>query len=314
MSRRIRTTRPELLELAAFAGLTDAAARLMHALPILCDDEGRCPAAPSFIAGAVFFARQKQPHVIGQLLKELEEAKLIRTYATGAGKFLEVSGWSHKDHPNYQFIKRRQQPRYPAPTDLLTPLVVRSETRSETTDLDQGIGNRERDPAAAAREVKPPPAPRPPGEEAYDPEDPRSRGRLAEIKYAELSARRIALAERKGWPRPLPLPLAGGGVETQGFRDLRDRIREEGAAAPSVIDAMFDALEAEDAKNGELRWFSELSLGAKAWRNTRGKLAIGPRKPPARAEVRDEDDWPSLEDLANSPWAPPPGYSSGGNA
>lgn len=157
-------------------------------------------------------------------------------------------------------------------------------------------------------QIQPPSPPKPPGDHlAYDHEDPAQRGRLAEIKYAELSDRRGALAKRKGWPMPLPLPAAGGGVETQGFRDLRARIREEGASAPSVVDAMLDALEAEDAKNGKLYWLDERSFGEKAWRNTRSKLAIGARKPAMRV-VRDEDDWPDLE---GSPWAPPPGYRVG---
>lgn len=154
----------------------------------------------------------------------------------------------------------------------------------------------------------PPSPPEPPGERAYDPSDPAQRGRLAEIKYAELSARRIALAKRKGWDVPFPLPVAGGGVETAGFRALRERIREEGVNAPRVIDAMFDALEEEDAANGGLEWLAEKSLGERAWGNKRGKLALGERQTPPRARPAEED-WPDLE---GSPWAPPPGYVAGG--
>lgn len=138
MADRIRSTKPELRHLEAFAGLTDAAARVFLLLPTMADDFGRCPAHPTFIAGAVFWARQRSANVIGQLLAELETANLIRRYTAKGGSFLEVVGWSDKGSPTYQYIKRHHPQRYPAPPWNQTSTASTAKTTAETPpDLDQ---------------------------------------------------------------------------------------------------------------------------------------------------------------------------------
>lgn len=111
----IRSIKGELREHLPFASLTDAAARLFVMLYTLADDGGRCPASPSYLAGAVFFARQKSANVIGQLIGELEAADLVRRYSAKGGIFIQIVGWSDKGSPTYQYIKPPHYLRYPAP-------------------------------------------------------------------------------------------------------------------------------------------------------------------------------------------------------
>jgi hypothetical protein len=111
----IRSIKGELREHLPFASLTDPAARLFVMLYTLADDGGRCPASPSYLAGAVFFARQKSANVIGQLITELEAADLVRRYVAKGGTFIQIVGWSDKGSPTYQYIKPPHYLRYPAP-------------------------------------------------------------------------------------------------------------------------------------------------------------------------------------------------------
>lgn len=115
MAGRIRSIKPELREWLPYAGLTDGAARLFAMMLTLADDAGRLPAAPGFLAGAVFYVRQRSANVIGQLLAEIEAAELVRRYTAQGGSFAEVVGWSDKGHVNYQYISKPQPSRYPAP-------------------------------------------------------------------------------------------------------------------------------------------------------------------------------------------------------
>jgi hypothetical protein len=140
---RIRSIRPELREWEPFAGLTDAAARLFLLLPTIADDSGRCPASASYISGAIFFVRQRSANVIGQLLAEIEAANLIRRYTAKGGAFLEIVGWSDKEAPTYQYIKRSHPQRYPAPEWAGDLRVDRQQSTAETTpDLEQELDQR----------------------------------------------------------------------------------------------------------------------------------------------------------------------------
>ncbi|MGE0551359.1 MAG: hypothetical protein AB7O24_26105 [Kofleriaceae bacterium] len=167
MPGRIRTIKPELRELLAFASLSDGAARLFLMLPTMADDKGRCPAAPSQLAGAVFFVKQRSANVVGQLLAELEAAELIRRYQTKGGSFLEIAGWSDKGSATYQFIKKPHPFRFPAPEwETETPGETRVEHRPDSPDLEQRSSNSEREPESERDRCSelspsspPPPAP-----------------------------------------------------------------------------------------------------------------------------------------------------------
>lgn len=148
MAGRIRSIKPELRELLAFAQLSDGAARLFLMLYTLVDDHGRCPASASFLAGAVFFARRTSAQAIGRLIAELDAAKLISPYEVNRAPYVEVLGWHDKASPTHQRIDKPQPSRYPAPpwfrseTGSATSSGTDSKTdlRPPTSDLDRVAG------------------------------------------------------------------------------------------------------------------------------------------------------------------------------
>lgn len=147
MAGRIRNIRPELREMNAVATLTDGAHRLFANLFTLADDNGRCPAGASYLAGHVFFGRPRAPHVVGQYLAELEAAGLIRRYDVTAGPHLEIVGWSDKKHPSYQYIKKPHPQRYPAPSwDSDHPSDHPTDHTLESPEHDQRSAISDRDP------------------------------------------------------------------------------------------------------------------------------------------------------------------------
>lgn len=265
MAGRIRSIRPELREWAPFAALTDAAARLMCMLPTLADDAGRCPAGPSFLGGAVFFARSKSPHVIGQLLAELEQASLIRRYASEGSAYLEIVGWRDKSHPNYQYIKKPQPPRYPAPPHETAPPRRNQNLPLETTDLDQGSGIRERESRESSKPPKPPPDPLPSGaslQSASVPHD--ARADLRRRKWAELEAIRTEVAGMLGKQvRPLP-------AFDPGERELAARILEAGSRAEADVDHVLAIARAEALGKGTVQYLTGSLFGANSWRRALG--------------------------------------------
>lgn len=150
MAGRIRSIKPELREHAAFAALTDGAARLFIMAFTLADDTGRCPAGPRFLAGAVFFGRQRSERLVASYLAELADAKLVTLYESD-GPHLEIVGWREKGSVVHQRIEKPQPARYPAPKAIGsrnvpgtvveysgTDLDLRPQTR--TTDLDLDLG------------------------------------------------------------------------------------------------------------------------------------------------------------------------------
>ena len=117
-------------------------------------------------------------------------------------------------------------------------------------------------------------APPPPAvaRDGYNPDDPRLRGALAETCWRELRERRIVIARELGLPEPLPLAVITPGTEPKGFRDLRDRIREEQALAPQTWTHVLEVLTAEARQTRSLEWLSEKSFSEGAWQRARVKV------------------------------------------
>lgn len=90
---RIRTVLPELIASPVFAGLTDGAARLCYGLLAIVDDAGRCHASPSYLAGQIFYIRQRPLNAISKLLGELVAAGLVATYEVDRVQYLEIVGF-----------------------------------------------------------------------------------------------------------------------------------------------------------------------------------------------------------------------------
>src|SRR5205814_1805290 len=103
---RIRSVKPELIQHPKFGTLTDGAARLFYGLLGLADDHGNCPAAPSFLAGQIFWGRQRSAGAIGKLLVELEVAGWISRYSADGGEYLTIAHWALKGSVTYQLIDK----------------------------------------------------------------------------------------------------------------------------------------------------------------------------------------------------------------
>lgn len=112
---RIRTIKPELIEMARFAALSDGAARMFYGLMSCADDHGRCPAALGYIAGQIFWAKTRPATLLGRFLTELEAAGWVERYSSQGGEWLSIVGWSDKGSPTYQHINKRQDPQFPPP-------------------------------------------------------------------------------------------------------------------------------------------------------------------------------------------------------
>lgn len=284
MAGRIRTLKPELRELAEFAALSDGAARLFLMLYTLVDDAGRCPAGASFLSGAVFFAKPRSAASIGRLISELERASLVSQYAVDGSPFIEITGWRVQGSAVHQRISKPQPTRYPAPESNRSapkrgivphanadgsPISdLRSPTASTITRAESGS-------------VTTTPS-RPPGE--YDPEDPRQRGALAERVWRELDEVRRQVAHELDRSAPFPLPVITPHSEPRGFRDLRDRIREEGALAPRVCAAILKRTREAALESGDPQWLDQKLFGEGAWKYARAAL---------EDDDGDRDDKPS---------------------
>lgn len=125
---------------------------------------------------------------------------------------------------------------------------------------------------------------------AYDHEDPRARGRLAESTYRQVSDALRAVAAELGLPAPLPFPPIGPSTSAGSFRDLQDRVREEGANAPAVCERVVANLIAQARADRSVEWLAEKSFGERPWRTARawtpGKTArAGPTSSPTVGRV-----------------------------
>ena len=130
---RGRVVRPQLIATERFAMRTDGAARLYLGLLSLVDDAGNCPAGPTYLRGQVFYGRPRSNTVIGRLLGELENARLIDLYRVDGAPFLSIIGWSEKTAPTYQRIDKPQPPQFPLPTSVRSwnEFAERSETKGK---------------------------------------------------------------------------------------------------------------------------------------------------------------------------------------
>lgn len=117
---------------------------------------------------------------------------------------------------------------------------------------------------------------------AYNADDPRERGRLAERTYRQLSDARIAIARELGLPDQLPFPAIGPSSHAGSFRDLQDRIREEGSAATMVCERVIANLIAQAREERSIEWLAEKACTEGGWRTARAWMPAASR--PAKAQ------------------------------
>lgn len=156
MSGRIRSIKPELLEDAVTAGLSDIAFRLFVACILFADDHGYLRFEPAWIRGQVYWARDVELHAFTAALEELEP--LIEAYVVKGQRYGAIRGWK-----KHQRVDKPGKPRCPPPPESVarpsreSPEDLAPDLRSPIPDHDH-----ERDlPRARSRVADAPEEPEP---------------------------------------------------------------------------------------------------------------------------------------------------------
>jgi hypothetical protein len=108
---RIRTLKPEILEDAATAGLSDAAFRLFVSLIVLADDYGNVRADARWLLGQVWWAHGTSPRV-AEFLRETSDVGLVGVYTVRGQIYASILGWG-----KHQRIDNAGKARVPSPND-----------------------------------------------------------------------------------------------------------------------------------------------------------------------------------------------------
>jgi hypothetical protein len=112
MSGRIRTIKPELLDDAVTAGLSDMAFRLFVSSLVLADDYGRLRAEPAWLMGQIYWTRTIQVEEFLSALKEL--IPLMLFYEVNGQRYAEIRNWA-----KHQKVSHPGKPRVPTPPEIL---------------------------------------------------------------------------------------------------------------------------------------------------------------------------------------------------
>jgi hypothetical protein len=103
----------------------------------------------------------------------------------------------------------------------------------------------------------------------YDPESPEQRGALRNQTWSQLSKARVAIAAELGLTGVYPLTTITPAANPRGYRDLGERIREEGADAPAVCARVLEVLIAQAREKGDVEWLSEKAFSEGGWRTAK---------------------------------------------
>lgn len=110
MNGRIRTIKPEILEDAVTAGLSDTAFRLFIAVIVLSDDYGRFRAEPGWLRGQVYWARDVAATHFSAALDDL--VPLVRFYLVNGQRYGALRNWL-----KHQRVDKPGKPRIPPPPE-----------------------------------------------------------------------------------------------------------------------------------------------------------------------------------------------------
>ncbi len=105
-SGRIRSIKPEILDDAVTAGLSDSAFRLFIAIIVLADDYGRLRAEPGWLRGQVFWNRDINPANFSKALDEL--VPLVTFYTVDGQRYAEIRNWG-----KHQRVDKPGKPKVP---------------------------------------------------------------------------------------------------------------------------------------------------------------------------------------------------------
>lgn len=108
---KIRSIHPDACRSRKLATVSAEAERFYWRLQTECDDEGRAEDHPQLLwATCVPLVPGASAEAVDGWLQELHEAGLVRRYAVGGDRFLEVVKWGDYQHPKY-----RAESKIPAP-------------------------------------------------------------------------------------------------------------------------------------------------------------------------------------------------------
>lgn len=132
MSGRIRSIKPELIEDAVTAGLTDVAFRLFIGCILLADDYGNLRFEAAWLKGQVYWARDVDPKAFADALEELGE-KLVDAYVVKGQRYAAIRNWA-----KHQKVSHPGKPRVPGPPRPSgeSPETLRPDLRSPISDPD----------------------------------------------------------------------------------------------------------------------------------------------------------------------------------
>lgn len=119
------------------------------------------------------------------------------------------------------------------------------------------------------------------------PEDPRALGRIAIELWRGVSADRLAVAAELGLAHVLPLPECDSPREPGAFRELRDRLREEGAHAEAVARHVRAALLERARADRSIEWLAEKAFTEGGWRTARSYVLGAAKRPKAGAPATE---------------------------
>jgi hypothetical protein len=196
MAGRIRSLKPETLDNARTAGLSDTAFRLFVALILEADDHGNGYGDARRLRAKVWWAAEPV-RTIDEALAEVEAAGLVRRYEVKGQAYVSLLGWQE-----HQRVDKPGKPRVPGPdaVDLARP------RGSAVGDRRSEVGDQARDP----RET--------PGKVPGPSRDPRETPARLPVKPRD-AAQLLASA---GAPRVV-LPLDCPSTET-GLQALHERV------------------------------------------------------------------------------------------
>lgn len=160
MSGRIRTIKPELLEDAITASLTDSAFRVFIGMILLADDYGNLRAETKWIDGQVYWSAVPEL-AVEESCKELmrpygeSQAVLVTFYRVRGQAYAHINGWS-----KHQKVQHPGKPRVPGPAerdDRASHETLKKPRESLTPDLRPPTSDHDPE-GESAREARPFPA------------------------------------------------------------------------------------------------------------------------------------------------------------
>jgi len=110
MSGRIRSVKPEILEDAVTAGLSDMAYRIFTGIFVLCEDSGRFRAETGWLMGQIYWKRPVSVGAFSAAIQELVNARLVVLYEASGQRYGVVRTWT-----KHQKISHPAAARLPAP-------------------------------------------------------------------------------------------------------------------------------------------------------------------------------------------------------